>query len=132
MGNQLAGKRFLFVDDDLEVARLLARVTRLEGAEAEVCSDGDAACELADQEPGFDLILLDLRLGNASSLDVLRELRARGVSCPIIILSAMADRAEVDRCLQAGADGYITKPIGASDLVRRLREHLEPSPHQAT
>jgi len=130
VGNLLAGKRFLFVDDDLEVARLLGRVVKLEGADAQVCSDAAAAYEAACAS-AFDLILLDLRLGDVSGHDILQELRARRVTCPIIVFSAVAEKSEVERCLQAGADGYITKPIGASELVKRLRQYLPLLPHQS-
>jgi two-component system, OmpR family, response regulator len=111
--------RILIAEDDVETATLLVR--RLEGL-GHVSShvvDGGAALDLAAAET-FDVIILDRMLPGSDGLDVLRELRARGVGTPVLLLTALGQIADRVEGLEAGADDYLVKPFAFAELAARL------------
>jgi two-component system, OmpR family, copper resistance phosphate regulon response regulator CusR len=94
-----------------------------------IARDGEEALSLNDL-PRYRFILLDLGLPKLDGLSVLRRLRQRGVSAPIIIVScrdAISDRVEA---LRAGADDYVTKPFAPEELFARIRAKLRRPPMQ--
>jgi two-component system alkaline phosphatase synthesis response regulator PhoP len=88
-----------------------------------VAVDGEQALAAA-RDPSLDLVLLDLMLPGMSGLEVLRAIRADGVTTPVIILSAKGD--EVDRVvgLKVGADDYVAKPFSRPELLARVEAVL--------
>jgi len=84
--------------------------------------NGKAALELLGQAP--DLIILDLGLPDAQGLDLLRTIRARNESVPIVVLSSRGDEAGKVQALDLGADDYVTKPFGMEELLARVRANL--------
>jgi DNA-binding response OmpR family regulator len=112
--------RILIVEDDAALGIFLERGLRLEGHEAELTGDGDAAVRLATQR-AHDLIVLDLSLPQKDGIQVLEEVRQHAVDASILVLTgrhAMADRV---RCLDLGADDYLLKPFSFSELTARCR-----------
>ena len=73
---------------------------------------------------GFDAILLDVMMPGIDGLEVLRQLRARGVSTPVLMLTARGDEADRVVGLELGADDYVAKPFSARELLARLRAVL--------
>jgi DNA-binding response OmpR family regulator len=87
---------------------------------SEWAHDGDAGLALA-LATSFDLVLLDLGLPRRNGLDVLREMRRRGVQTPVIVITARDDIGDRVGGLDAGADDYLVKPFHLDELAARLR-----------
>ncbi len=119
--------RVLVVEDDDEIAAVLARMLRSEGLEARVSVDGHTAIgEAATFKP--DAILIDLGLPGIDGVEVIRRLRAGGESTPIIAVTARdASESRVEG-LDAGADDYVVKPFDRAELLARIRAVLRRSP----
>ncbi len=112
-------KRLLVIEDESTLSRLLSYNLTQEGYEVTVEDHGSAGLERAQSE-SFELILLDLMLPGMSGLDILRKLRSSGIRTPVVILTAKNAEEEVVEGLKAGADDYITKPFGVSELLARV------------
>jgi len=96
---------------------------RREGYAPTVVADGLTAIREATMQP-FDLILLDVMLPGRDGFDVCRDVRAAGVTVPIVLLTARAHEAEKVLGLESGADDYVTKPYSARELRARVKAHL--------
>ena len=94
-----------------------------EGYEVTVARDGEAGLAAALEERP-DLILLDVMLPRLGGLDVCRRLRAQGSVAPVIMLTARGQEIDKVLGLELGADDYVTKPFGVSELLARIRAHL--------
>ncbi len=116
-------KRILVVEDDESITLGLEMNLRAEGYDVTVAVDGEAGLERAC-EPGFDLVILDVMLPKMNGFEVLRALREREKTVPVVMLSARG--AEMDKVmgLELGAEDYITKPFGLAELLARVRAVL--------
>ena len=113
--------RILLVEDEHAIAAPLVFLLEREGYTVITVADGQEAVDaFTNQEPAFDLILLDLMLPGLPGTEVCRVIRARS-SVPIIILTAKDSEVDVVVGLELGADDYITKPYGARELIARIR-----------
>jgi DNA-binding response OmpR family regulator len=114
--------RILVVDDEPHYVRALCANLRLSGYEVIAASDGAAALRLArSQRP--DLILLDIRMPDMTGYQVCAQVRAFS-DVPIIMLTALAETKDKVRGLDQGADGYVTKPFSAEEVLARVRAAL--------
>jgi two-component system alkaline phosphatase synthesis response regulator PhoP len=122
--------KILIVEDEEDLWRGLQRHLQKEGYAVAHCGRGDTAVSTVLREAP-DLIVLDVMLPGASGIDVCRELRARGIEVPIIMLTARSE--EIDRVvgLEMGADDYVTKPFGVKELLARVRVRLRRDTAQA-
>ena len=111
--------RILVVEDTPAYAEALERTLVLEGHEVLLASRAQEALARARHEPP-DLVLLDLGLPDRDGYHVLRELRARGADCPVLILSARSLESDKVEGFRLGADDYVTKPFGALELLARI------------
>jgi two-component system, OmpR family, KDP operon response regulator KdpE len=109
----------LVIDDEPPIRKLLRMGLSAHGYEIHEAPNGKAALELLSTPP--DLIILDLGLPDMQGLDLLRTIRARHESVPIIVLSSRGDEAGKVQALDLGADDYVTKPFGMEELLARLR-----------
>src|SRR5688500_5045760 len=105
---------------------LTDRLSR-EGYHVETTADGESALERAASE-AFDLVLLDVMLPQMNGLDVLRELRRRGVEVPVIMLTARGQIVDKVVGLKLGADDYVTKPFEMVELLARVEAKLRRVP----
>jgi DNA-binding response OmpR family regulator len=115
--------RILIVEDEPDIALMLADDLRVEGHDAEVAADGETALRRA-REQTWDLILLDLMLPRKDGFEVCRDLRRARVQTPIIMLTAKTQEAEKILGLDLGADDYITKPFSPRELRSRIKAVL--------
>lgn len=128
--------RVLLAEDDLDHQSLLAMMLRKAGSEVTVADDGEATVRLAAaaQDVGlpFDMIVMDVQMPVLDGLAATRELRDRGFSGPIIALTARAVSTDRDRCLAAGCDDFLSKPVTRGRLIRLLAGHLSRRAAQET
>jgi two-component system, OmpR family, KDP operon response regulator KdpE len=122
-----APAKVLVVDDEREIRKLLRMGLTSQGYEILEAPDGRTCLELLEQKP--DLIILDLGLPDINGLDLLRKIRARNQSAPIVVLSSRGDEAGKVDALDHGADDYVTKPFGMEELLARLRAALRHQLH---
>ena len=120
-----ASASVLIVEDDADIAALIAHYLQKTGYGAEVISDGGRALARA-REWLPDLVILDLMLPGLSGLEICRALRAddRTAALPIIMLTARGEESERILGLDVGADDYIVKPFSPSELMARVRALL--------
>ncbi len=110
----------LIVEDEPEMAQLLAKGLREEQFEISVARDGHAALEKSE-ETSFDVILLDVMLPQLNGLEVARRLRHRQQETPVLMLTARDSVPDIISGLNAGADDYLTKPFSFLELLARIR-----------
>src|SRR5277367_1992159 len=115
--------RVLLVEDDGMIAQGLQTALRQSGFAVDWVADGKSA-DAALQTSVFDVVLLDLGLPQRDGIDVLRELRKRGDTTPVIILTARDEIQQRIAGLDAGADDYIVKPFDLDELMARIRSVL--------
>lgn len=118
--------RVLIVEDDKKAARLLTRGLQEEGFVVDAGHSGEVGSELARLNR-YDAIVLDWLLPGKDGLAVCRELRARGVVTPILMLTARDSLADRVAGLNTGADDYLTKPFAFEELLARIRALLRRS-----
>lgn len=112
--------RILIIEDETSLCHSIAEGLRMDGYEADCCSDGLEALELCEVEH-YDLILLDLNLPGMDGMEVLRRLRKEDEKTPVLILSARGQIRDKVEGLDAGANDYLTKPFHFEELEARVR-----------
>ncbi len=121
------GLRVLLVDDNPVNLKLAARLLEREGHAPTLAGDGRQALEALAAEP-FDIVLMDVQMPVMDGLEATAELRRReagsGRRVPVIALTAHAFPEDRTRCLAAGMDGYLAKPLGREQLRAALEEVL--------
>ncbi len=116
----MAQASVLVVDDDASLRRMLNRTLSAEGFEVETAADGGGAL-VAVERSVPEVIVLDVGLPGLDGLAVCRRLRAKGVSTPIIMLTARDAVPDRVAGLESGADDYLVKPFATEELVARVR-----------
>jgi two-component system KDP operon response regulator KdpE len=114
--------KVLVVDDEPPIRKLLRMGLSTQGYEVLEAPNGKTALQLVDRDP--DLIILDLGLPDIQGLELLRMLRGRNDSVPIVVLSSRGDEAGKVEALDLGADDFVTKPFGMDELLARMRAAL--------
>ncbi len=120
-------KRILIVEDDAKMSKLLVNNLKLEGFEVNVASDGASGLEKAMQD-GFDLFIFDVMLPKMTGYEICRQLRAQGISTPVLMLTAKSQDTDKVVGFNVGADDYLTKPFSILELVARLKALLRRTP----
>ncbi len=112
-------KCILIVDDDPAILRLLSANLKARGYEVVTSTNGEECLETV-QANFVDLIILDLMMPRVDGLEVCRRIREWS-DVPIIILSARGNENDKVKCLESGADDYLTKPFGIAELLARIK-----------
>ena len=110
----------LLVEDDLVLADGISRVLRMNGMVVDIVGTGDAADAML-QRSQIAIIVLDIGLPGIDGFEVVRRLRARGSTLPVLLLTARDAIQDRVRGLELGADDYLVKPFATPELVARLR-----------
>ena len=114
--------KVLVIDDEPPIRKLLRMGLTTQGYQIIEAPSGKTALELLSQEP--DMVILDLGLPDIQGHELLRMIRARNDSVPIVVLSSRGDEAGKVQALDFGADDYVTKPFGMDELLARMRAAL--------
>ncbi len=114
--------KVLVIDDEPPIRKLLRMGLTTQGYQIIEAPNGKTALELLKQKP--DLVILDLGLPDIQGHELLRMIRARSESIPIVVLSSRGDEAGKVQALDYGADDYVTKPFGMEELLARMRAAL--------
>jgi len=124
--------RILYVEDNQANLMLVQRLARLGSHVVISHPDGETALTDFEQDKP-DLVLIDVQLGGAmNGLDVVKALRTRGHKTPIIALTAYAMVGDRDRCLEAGCDAYLPKPLPVEELVEMFQRYTLKSAADST
>jgi DNA-binding response OmpR family regulator len=115
--------KVLIVEDDPHILLGLEEVLKSDGFDVAVCNRGDQAIE-AVRKHRPTLIVLDVMLPGLSGYDICKELRARKVATPILMLTAKGQEIDKVVGLELGADDYVTKPFGVRELLARIHALL--------
>src|ERR1051326_6713489 len=116
-------RRILVVEDEERLVMALRDRLESEGYAVTVANDGESGFDAATRQP-FDLVLLDVALPRKNGFDVCRDLRARGVQTPILMLTARGQVIDKVLGLKLGADDYLTKPFEPMELMARVEALL--------
>jgi len=115
--------RVLVAEDTPTNQTLIRLLLEKFGLDVTIATDGLDVCEKTQSED-FDLILMDIQMPNMNGYDATRKLRQGGFTKPIIAVTAHAMRGDRQKCLDAGCDDYISKPISQNELIKVLKLHL--------
>jgi PAS domain S-box-containing protein len=115
--------RILVVEDDEQILQALITILTHQNYAVEAAIDGQAGWNLIETFD-YDLILLDVRLPKLDGISLCRQIRARGLSMPILLLTAQDNSHDKAIGLDAGADDYVVKPFDVEELVARIRALL--------
>ena len=124
----LSGRRVLVVDDREEIRALVVHYITEAGGRVDVAMNGESAIQALEAavtgEP-FDAVVLDIQMPSVDGYETARRLRAKGFRTPIIALTAAAMVGDREKCLVAGCDAYLTKPIDRTELLRLIVQLVE-------
>ena len=112
--------KILLADDEVSIQKLISGLLEDEGHECVCVEDGTDALE-AFENASFDLVILDVMMPRMDGFATCRELRTRGVTVPVIFLSAKGDIVDKGIGFAAGGDDYMTKPFSPEELLARIR-----------
>jgi DNA-binding response OmpR family regulator len=121
--------RILIAEDDPRIGEALERGLRASGHSTFLADNGEDALSLGLTDE-FDLLILDMGLPQREGFHVLQDLRARGRTLPVLVLTGRTER-DVVMCLKAGADDYMGKPFDFNELIARVRARLRTAEDRA-
>ena len=115
--------KILIAEDEWDLAEALKLMFELQKYNVEVVDNGEDAIFYAETTP-YDAIILDVMMPRKNGVEVVRSLRAKGISTPIIMLTAKSQLEDKVLGLEEGADDYLTKPFEAPELLVRVKSLL--------
>jgi CheY-like chemotaxis protein len=127
---RLEGKTLLLADDDMRTVYALSAILRAKGADVLMADTGKVALDLLAQHPEIDGVLMDIMMPEMDGYEAIRRIRedVRFTRLPIIALTAKAMKGDRERCIEAGATDYLSKPIDPDVLSAMLQTRLKEAP----
>jgi signal transduction histidine kinase/ActR/RegA family two-component response regulator len=122
---RLSGRHILVIDDCEDLQDLLHLVLTKEGAVVERAANALAGIEKAIKKGPYDIILMDIQMPGMTGYEAVARLRQANCRDPIVAITANAMRGEQDRCLSAGCDGYLSKPVKMDALIKTIRDYMK-------
>ena len=125
-GKGLVGRTLLVVDDDMRNAFALSKVLRARGLKVLIAQDGQKALNQLDEGSDIDVVLMDIMMPGMDGYTAIKEIRNRSrfQTLPVIALTAKAMIGDREKCIQAGANDYLSKPVDIDALLAMLRVQL--------
>lgn len=125
--DMLKGKKVLIVDDDMRNIFALSSALQQYDLVVEIANDGDEALEKLENTEGIDIVLMDIMMPKMDGYEATRHIRKQSKwnKLPVIALTAKAMKEDREKCLAAGANDYITKPIDMDRLISLMQLWLE-------
>lgn len=122
----LRGRHVLLVDDDMRNLFALSKVLRDWGMQVSLAQDGQKSLQVLNENPQMELVLMDIMMPGMDGYEATRAIREepKFAKLPIIALTAKAMRGDRERCLEAGANDYLSKPIDVDKLASLMRMWL--------
>jgi signal transduction histidine kinase/DNA-binding response OmpR family regulator len=127
---RLSRARLLLVEDNLVNQKVVLAILRKKGYRIDVANDGrEAISALEARDADYDLVLMDVQMPVMDGLEATRVIRRdpRWERLPVLAMTAHAMNGDRERCLQAGMNGYISKPVQPAHLIATIEKHLSPS-----
>ena len=123
----LAGKSVLVVDDDMRNIFALSKILRAKGMNVLMAQDGDKALAQLGAQPNVRIVLMDVMMPGKDGYETTREIRARPEwrDLPILALTARAMQGDREKCLTAGANDYLSKPVDVEKLLVMMVKWLK-------
>ncbi|MGZ3344479.1 MAG: ATP-binding response regulator, partial [Caulobacteraceae bacterium] len=123
----LQGRTAVVIDDDIRNIFSLASALEEYGIALQYAESGRAGLELMDSLPQVDMVLVDIMMPDMDGYETIREIRSRGRfnDLPVIAVTAKAMKGDRQKCIQAGASDYVSKPVDVDQLVSVLRVSLQ-------
>lgn len=122
----------LIVEDDPDLAYLLARMLKREGFVTIEANDGKRALELIEQTEHVDLALLDVMLPYRDGFSLIDPIRARWPDVAVVMLTARINERDIVKGFKCGVDDYIGKPFQPAELIARVRRHMRKRSNPST
>ena len=122
----LEGKKVLIVDDDMRNIFALATVLDARGMVIVSAENGRDAIRLVESDPSIDIVLMDIMIPEMDGMETMRRMRklSRGKNLPLIAVTAKAMKGDREKCIEAGAWDYLSKPVDTEQLLAVLRAWL--------
>jgi len=117
--------RILLAEDNVINQKVAGNLLKKYGFHVETAKNGQQAISMIDQNPPYDLILMDCQMPVLDGYAATRRLRAQGHKMPVIAITAHAMEGDKERCLAAGMNDYVSKPIRREELLSVISRHLE-------
>ncbi|HET9160152.1 MAG TPA: response regulator, partial [Caulobacteraceae bacterium] len=123
----LSGRSAVVIDDDIRNIFSLASALEEYGITLHYAESGRAGLELMDSLPAVDMVLVDIMMPDMDGYETIREIRSRirFADLPVIAVTAKAMKGDRQKCIQAGASDYVSKPVDIDQLISVLRVSLQ-------
>ena len=118
------GKKILVVEDDVSSQEYMKAILEPEGAEVIIAETGEQGIKEIQNHTDFDLVLIDIGLPDMTGLKVIQKIKQINNQILVITQTAYAMSEDRNKCINAGADDYIAKPIDKKDLLQVIRKHI--------
>lgn len=116
--------RVLLIEDEANIRKIISYDLKKAGYEIVECGDGQQAIDLA-LEQAFDVLIIDWMLPSKSGIEIVEELRKKGITSIFIMLTARDDESDILHAFDLGVDDYVTKPFSPRELLARVNAHMK-------